>query len=79
MICWLESLGDPLTTVLSYSTSLTTMISYKELCSELVATWDQVIDMPISYEGRQKELCYRIERIVSNARAALFNEQSEVQ
>jgi hypothetical protein len=55
------------------------MTRYKELCNELVATWDQVVDMPLSYEGRRKKLCYRIERIVSNARAALLNEQSEAQ
>jgi hypothetical protein len=53
------------------------MTDYKELCNELVATWDHVVDMPISYEKRRKELCYRIERIVSNARAALLQDQSK--
>ena len=55
------------------------MTDYKQLCSELVATWDQVVDMPLSYERRRKELCYRVERIVSNTRAALLKEQSQVQ
>ena len=53
------------------------MTDYKELCDELVTTWDQVVDMPISFEQRRKELCYRIERIVSNARAALLKDQEE--
>jgi hypothetical protein len=53
------------------------MTDYKRLCDELVTTWDQVVDMPISFGKRRKELCYRVEQIVSNARAALLKDQSE--
>jgi hypothetical protein len=55
------------------------MNDYKELCNELVATWDHVINMPISHEKRRKEFCYRTESIVSNARAVLLQDQSKAQ
>ena len=44
---------------------------YKALCEKLVKTWDEVTRMPISYAQRQKELCARVEWIVSSARARL--------
>ena len=44
---------------------------YKDLCRELVETWDETIKTPGSFNSRRVEFCAKAERIVSNARARL--------
>ena len=44
---------------------------YKDLCRELVETWDETIRTPGSFNSRRVEFCAKAERIVSNARARL--------
>ena len=44
---------------------------YKDLCRELVETWDETIKKPTHYNSRRVELCTKVELIVSNARARL--------
>lgn len=50
--------------------------SYEDLCRQLVITWDEIVQMPVSYDKRRKELCAKIEWIVSSARAQLNNNES---
>ena len=44
---------------------------YKDLCRELVETWDETIGKPTHYSLRRVELCTKVGLIVSNARARL--------
>jgi hypothetical protein len=45
--------------------------AYEDLCRQLVATWDETVQMPISHAQRRKVLCAKVEWIVSAARARL--------
>jgi hypothetical protein len=44
---------------------------YKDLCRELVETWDETIRKPYTYDSRRREFCMKVGLIVSNARARL--------
>jgi hypothetical protein len=47
--------------------------TYKELCEQLVDAWDEVVQSPVSSSQRRKDLCAKVEWIVSSARARLNN------
>jgi hypothetical protein len=44
---------------------------YKDLCRELVETWDETIRKSTTYDSRRREFCLKVGLIVSDARARL--------